>query len=441
MLTKEENDFFTRVGAGTPAGEWLRCYWHPIAPANELTDDDPMVHVRVLGEDLVLFKDKSGRVGLVQDRCAHRGASLLYGRVEERGIACGYHGWLYDTEGNCLEQPAEPADSTLCSKVNFQAYPVQRFIGMYWAYMGRAPAPVIPRYKQWVEREDKIGVTVYPNLDCNWLAAAENAVDPAHLQFLHQDAGRMVPVNTTRGNWDDVERFDFYETPYGIMKQRFWKNGTVDEHAFNWPTYLTTGWLRTPIDDEHTMVFIVGEGGGGGGDWAREGANSRREGRNGEGGGGGGGGYGVPDDAPRFELEDAIISYYPAFKDPPEAIHPAARYNLYAGGVIAQDHIMWETQGPISDRTTETLAVSDKGIILLRKLLKEQIINVLEGRDPIGVIRDPDHAPIDPMMGKTRASGIPQEDRVGPFAPRDKVVPKSRLDGNWFRSGAASRQK
>ena len=106
MLTQEENDLLTRVGPGTPAGELLRRYWHPIALARDVTPDNPTRFVRVLGEDLVLFRDKSGRIGLLADHCAHRSASLVYGRVEERGIACAYHGWLYDCDGNILETPA-----------------------------------------------------------------------------------------------------------------------------------------------------------------------------------------------------------------------------------------------------------------------------------------------------------------------------------------------
>src|SRR5947209_6506515 len=126
MLTEEENRFFSEVGPGTPAGELLRRYWMPVRVAAELTPEQPTKFVRVLGEDLVLFLDKSGNVGLLADHCAHRGASLLYGRVEERGIACAYHGWLYDTAGNCLETPAEPAGSMLHLTVKQRAYPVRR---------------------------------------------------------------------------------------------------------------------------------------------------------------------------------------------------------------------------------------------------------------------------------------------------------------------------
>src|SRR5437868_10273986 len=146
MLTAEENELLARVAPGTPGGELFRRYWLPIAIAQELTDAQPTKHVRILGEDLVLFKDKSGNVGLLADHCAHRGASLFYGRVEERGIACAYHGWLYDTEGNCLETPAEPEGSLLHLTVKHRAYPVRQHYGMYWAYLGPLPAPLLPRF-------------------------------------------------------------------------------------------------------------------------------------------------------------------------------------------------------------------------------------------------------------------------------------------------------
>src|SRR6266540_463152 len=139
MLTKEENELLSRVGPGTPAGELLRRYWYPIAFCKDLTDEHPTHYVRILGEDLILFRDKGGKVGLLADHCAHRGASLLYGRVEERGIACAYHGWLYDIHGSCLECPAEPAGSMFHLTVKQRAYPVQKRAGCYWAYLGPDP--------------------------------------------------------------------------------------------------------------------------------------------------------------------------------------------------------------------------------------------------------------------------------------------------------------
>ena len=129
MLTADENERLTRVGPGTPAGELLRRYWHPVAIAADLTPESPTKFVRILGEDLVLFVTPKGEAGLLHDRCAHRGVSLSYGRVEERGIACAYHGWLYDIQGNCLATPAEPADSKFCLTVKQKAYPVKKLAG------------------------------------------------------------------------------------------------------------------------------------------------------------------------------------------------------------------------------------------------------------------------------------------------------------------------
>ena len=126
----------TRVSAGQPAGELLRRYWLPVGVACELSAENPTQLVRILGETLVLFRDTRGRVGLLDDRCSHRGASLCYGRVEERGIACPYHGWLYDTKGNCLETPAEPLASKFHLTVKHNSYPVQKLAGLYWAYLG-----------------------------------------------------------------------------------------------------------------------------------------------------------------------------------------------------------------------------------------------------------------------------------------------------------------
>src|SRR3954452_13371119 len=154
MLTREENERVTRAGPGTPAGELLRRYWHPGAVAKEL-DEQPTRFIGILAEDLVLFRDKSGNVGLIQDHFPHRGASLLYGRVEERGISCAYHGWLFDTAGNCLETPAEPAGSMFHLTVKARAYPVQKFMGMYWAYLGPSPAPAIPHLDLWVRRDGR----------------------------------------------------------------------------------------------------------------------------------------------------------------------------------------------------------------------------------------------------------------------------------------------
>src|SRR5438477_7854303 len=171
MLTEDENRRLTRVGPETPAGDLLRRYWQPVAMVPELSAETPTKHVRILGEDLVLFRDTRGRVGLLGDHCPHRGASLLYGRVEERGIACAYHGWLYDTEGNCLETPAELADNKLYLTVKARAYPVLKRAGLYWAYLGPEPVPALPNYDILVRRDGKLTVQQRGRVDCNYFQA------------------------------------------------------------------------------------------------------------------------------------------------------------------------------------------------------------------------------------------------------------------------------
>lgn len=368
MLTQSENELFTRVGPGTPAGELLRRYWHPIAVATELNSENPTRFVRILGEDLVLFRTTSGRLGLLDDRCAHRSASLSYGRVEERGIACAYHGWLYGLDGDCLECPAEPAGSNFHRTVKQKAYPVQEHLNLVWAYMGPSPAPVLTRFDTLFRRDGRRKIIVHPQLDCNWFQAMENSVDPAHLQILHQEfygRGQRTPVSTTRGFTDDVARVDFYVTEYGVMKQRTYTNGVTDEHPLLFPTILRQGpssQFRTPVDDEHTLHIHVLF-------------------------------FPTEDGSEPKEAFDPPVKYMEAYKEPPNKLHPQARFTLKH--IIPQDHMAWETQGPIADRTRERLSTSDRGVTMLRELTKREIDKVARGEDPIGVYRDPDHPIID----------------------------------------------
>ena len=366
MLSATENELLTQTGPGTPAGELLRRYWHPVAVAQELTPTSPTKFLRVLGEDLVLFLDKSGRVGLLADHCSHRGASLLYGRVEERGISCAYHGWLYDTAGNILETPPERNEAIMRS-VKHPAYPVQKLVGLYWAYMGPPPAPVIPHFDTLFRKDGHRSITVHPQLDCNWFQAMENSVDPAHLQILHQEfTGRgREPVNTTRGFTDDVKSFEFHEVPYGIMKKRTYHTGVVDEHPLLFPNSLRQGassQFRIPIDDTHTMHIHVMF-------------------------------YPTEDGSVLEDEEDPPVRYLEPYRDPPDRLHPFTRYTLQA--VIPQDHMAWETQGPVANRAAEHLAFSDRGVVMLRQLMQTNIEKVQQGGDPMGVTRDPHHEIID----------------------------------------------
>jgi len=358
MLTREENEMLTRVGPGTPAGELLRRYWHPIALAQDVTDENPTKFVRVLGEDLVIFKDKSGRYGLIADKCAHRNASMVYGRVEERGISCAYHGWLYDCEGNILETPPERNDAIM-KNVKTTAYPVQVFLGLIWTYMGPTPVPPMTHYDTLFRKDGTRTVKVHPVLDCNWFQAMENSMDPAHLQVLHQEyiGGGRKPVNTTRGYTDDVESFEFYLTEFGLMKKRTYKNGSLDEHPVCFPTILRQGpstQFRTPIDDTHTWHVHVNF-------------------------------FPTQDHSEPENAFDPEIQIMEPYKQPADKLHPFTKFTLQH--VIPQDHMAWETQGPIADRTKEHLSYSDRGVVLLRRVTKEQIEKVQRGEDPMGVQR------------------------------------------------------
>ena len=385
MLTQEENDLLTQVGPGTPGGELLRRYWHPVAVSAELTDEHPTRFVRILGEDLVLFRDKSGRVGLLADHCSHRGASLLYGRVEERGISCAYHGWLYDCEGNILETPPERNDAIMKS-VKHTAYPVQKFIGLYWAYLGPAPAPMIPPYDIWVRKDGTRKITVRPVLDCNWFQPMENSADSPHLEILHQAVtGREAPANTTRGFIDDVESYDYHVEEWGaLIKTRVYKNGEVDHHPLIFPNILRVGnrtQIRVPIDDTHMWHVVVAF-------------------------------TPTPDGTIVEDVEDLPFSYDPPYKDPPDARHPFAR-NLM-DTVPQQDYMVWETQGAVANRTAEHLSYGDRGVSLLRALLRENIERVQAGLDPLGLVRDPDLAMIDTNLDES----IEMERRGRPVGSR-----------------------
>ncbi len=381
MLTKEENRILTEVSPGTPAGELLRRYWYPVAVAKELTDDSPTRFVRVLGEDLVVFKDKSGRFGLLADRCSHRGASLLYGRVEERGIACAYHGWLYDTEGNCLETPPEPADSKFRLTIKHKAYPVQQFVGLLWAYMGPPPIPVIPRYDVWARRDGFHSIVIQPILDCNWMQVMENSVDGPHAYILHQEFLRHHASTTqsgsTRGFTEGIAEWRYDEVPIGIMKTRVWKSGRAESHPLIFPNILRQGnntQIRVPIDNEHTWHIRVG--------------------------------FSPSEDGESVDQtdEEIPVKYDEPYKEPANALHPWTRFDMLRE-IAAQDFMAWETQGPIAPREHERLGTGDRGVVAFRQMLKQEIEKVQNGQDPIGVVRDPDHEIIDTGLAETLRSG------------------------------------
>jgi 5,5'-dehydrodivanillate O-demethylase oxygenase subunit len=365
MLNQEENELLARVGPGTPAGQLLRHYWHAVAAASELSEEKPKKRVRVLGEDLVLFRDRSGTYGLVGEHCSHRGASLYYGFVEEDGIRCAYHGWKYDACGKCLEQPFESPEVGFKEKIQHPAYPVVKQAGLLFAYMGPpGKKPILPKWDLAVRVDGVRRVEICQVLRCNWLQAMENSVDPYHTYYLHSHTLKL------KGNPDHVPfhyqqvrkiEFELVVQPAwaGIQKQRFFAGENVPveaPHPLIFPNllFVPVRWgyamhFRTPVDDTHTQIFHL-----------------------------------------RFRpTKDGSV---PADPQEPAAEFVGTRNDadeFHLEDFASQDHMAWETQGPIADRANEHLGESDRGIILFRKLLRDQIRAVQNGEDPIGINRDP----------------------------------------------------
>src|SRR6266545_4051086 len=189
MLTEEDNQLLTRTDTGTPCGELMRRYWLPAGLSREIPEGGAPLPVRLLGEDLVLFRDERGRPGLLGLHCSHRGADLSYGRVEDGGLRCIYHGWLYDVHGRCLEQPGEPAGSTFHEKIRHVAYPCIERNGAIFAYLGPGEPPEFPNYEL-LSRPPEHTQVMKSLQECNYLQANEGNVDLSHLNFLHYMRGQ-----------------------------------------------------------------------------------------------------------------------------------------------------------------------------------------------------------------------------------------------------------
>jgi 5,5'-dehydrodivanillate O-demethylase len=363
MLTREENELLTQVSRGTPCGELLRRYWHPVAAAAELTDERPIKAVKILNEELVVYRDTTGHYGLVGEHCPHRLASLAYGRVDEQGIRCPYHGWKFDGAGRCLEQPAEPPEGKFKDRIKHVAYPVEYLGGLIYAYLGPAPAPLLPRWDVLVWEHGRRWIVKESIIDCNWLQPMENSVDPSHLYWLHGDTERFVPSVKTY-----AEKHEFIRFEYGIRKRRTTLplatggDPAVDDHPLLFPTVLRhvapfnegSGHrhnlqIRVPVDDHHTQVFR---------------ANF------------------LPMESERSPADAPVPVRFVQLKTGPREY----KMNM----IPAQDSMAWETQGSRTDRTQEHLGIGDEGVIALRKLLREQIERVQQGLEPMGIIREPE---------------------------------------------------
>lgn len=379
MITPAMNERLTRVGPGTPCGELMRRYWIPIAPFAALLEN-PVRKVRVLGEDLVLYKDKSNGLGLIGDRCLHRRVDLQYGIPDECGLRCPYHGWLFGPTGKCLERPLEASPKREVQQ-QLKGYPVQELGGLIFAYLGPLPAPALPRWDLyvWPNSIRQIAINV---LDCNWLQCQENTGDPTHSVWVHghmfeyalerngsleraQSADHTIPHRKRMGV--GIKELYAERTEYGMRKGVVYSKelgadaDRTDEHStVIFPFYTQTGkagaarseyQIRVPMDDTHTYHICYQA-------------------------------YGAPPGV-AVPHQEVIPWYEPPTVD--EDGRPILDY------VLAQDALVWTAQGEILDRSEELLGRTDVPISLLRKQLDEQIRLVEEGQTPMNVFaKSPD---------------------------------------------------
>ncbi|MDY7105868.1 MAG: Rieske 2Fe-2S domain-containing protein [Actinomycetota bacterium] len=364
----------TDVAAGTAAGELLRRYWHPFARAEEATTAPR--EVRLLGEDLVLFRDGTGRPGLVYPRCCHRGTTLYFGKVEDAGIRCPYHGWLFDTEGRCVDQPCEPDGGRNRDRYRQPWYPVREYHGLLFAYLGPAERqPVFPRYTIFEDLGDDEEIVIIDHFafggpavaPCNWFQTHENSMDPYHVFILHNAiSGPQFSPDLQR--WP---RISWELRPSGVVanQDRDLDDGTVlhrvTEVRFPTLRVIPTPTLSVlgptnnlswavPIDETHTRVYAMLRKHR---DQPAQGLPTYGDGRS------------------WFDLTEEEHQRYPG------------DYEAQVG------------QGPVTLHSEERLASTDRGVSMVRRQWKEQLRVVAEGGDPMGVSFDADAPPIDVEAG------------------------------------------
>jgi len=402
MLTVEQNETLTHVGPGTRMGNLLRRYWHPVG-ATATFDQAPVQSVMLLGEALVLYRDKRGNFGLLAEACPHRGTSLAAGTAEKDGVRCIGHGWRYDERGRCVEQPTEPAGSKAQRRpFRTTAYTAQEVGGLVFGYLGPEPKPILPRYNVlgWTDAARETNGTLVP---CNWLQVTENLLDPFHVEYLH---GRYFAYVLGRKPGSQLDEFMAGHYPRPMKKIGFdmFEHGIVERHAvmseqdFSWavgtPTFFPSTSLLSskaggslifvvPIDDTHTwLLFHMAE---------RTGFPSAHS------------------TAPFFDV--------------PGVDAAGAFITDTANG---QDHMAVVTQGSIARRETEHLGSSDMGIILYRELLMRQMERLERGQDPMNVRRKPaenqiinfpsQSARVPGAGTASRRIGLLREDRNEPVA-------------------------
>ena len=429
MIGAEQNELMTRIGPGTPAGKLLRNYWQPAALVDEFDAERPVKAVRLLGQDLVMFKYEN-RYGLFDRHCPHRGADLAYGRLEDGGLRCSFHGWLFDVAGKCLQTPAEPAGSRMHEHIRARSYPLVEKSGILFAYLGAGEPPAFPHFDCFVApSEYTFAFKGY--WDCNWLQALEVGIDPAHASWLHRffededpssSYGRQfrgtpsdaqIPISQVLREYDRpdirVERTD-----YGMRLHTLRKISDAQTHirvtnilfpqAFVIPmnAEMTISQWHVPVDDYGCYWYSIFTSFGGRVD--KDTMRSQRLKT-----------YPAPDYKPIFNRENGW-----GFKADEQK-----RSTFTGMGFDINIHDQWacESQGRIADRTRENLGTTDKGIVLYRRLLLDAIRKNEAGEKPLMV------------LDAERAGAITGPPAIDGIGPTDKV------DEYWKECDARRRQQ
>jgi phenylpropionate dioxygenase-like ring-hydroxylating dioxygenase large terminal subunit len=428
MMSAEQNRRLTQVGPGTPGGALLRRYWQPVALLDELEGPRPVRPVKALGQNFVLFRDEAGTIGLIDRDCPHRGVDLSYGRLEDGGLRCPFHGWLFAADGRCLETPAEPEGSTLCQRIRTRSYPVQVRSGIVFAYLGEGEAPALPAFDCFVAP----GTHTFAFkglIECNWLQALEVGIDPAHASFLHrffEDGDEKEAYGKQfRGASDGSDlpmtyvlrefprpQIEVENTDYGLRLTALRRISDQTTHvrvtnlyfpqAFVIPmsAEMTITQWHMPVDDTRCYWIAIFTSFGAPVDHATMRAQRLET-------------YALPDYLPRRNSRNEY-GY-----DPRE--QASQTYTGMGHDINTHDQWAVESQGAIQDRTREHLASTDKAIAANRRLLMRAMAAVEEGKAPMLAV------------GPSEAAGM-----TGP-ATIDGMAPTEGWDAHW-RAAVARRR-
>jgi len=396
MLSVEENKVLTRTGPGTPMGNLMRRYWIPALESSDLPKPDcPPVRVRLLSENLVAFRDSNGTVALFDEHCPHRRASLFFGRNEECGLRCVYHGWKFDASGQCVDMPSEPAESNFKDNVKIKSYPCQEYGGIIWTYMGPPEhKPELPPFQFGLLPESHRSVSRFLN-EANYFQGIESAIDSSHISFLHRrkndTPSKMQRVTHKFGN----PRFEVIKTDYGMLIGA--RRQTEDPNTVYWRvTQYIMPWYQMippitlevskandvslncwiPVDDETTMNWKIV--------WdplyPLQGPNARNSRDNNS----------IPKDANHLQLANKRNDYMID-----RELQASGKTFTGMPNIPVEDQAMTESQGAIANRSKERLGTSDTAIIVARRILLDAAKKLEKGETPPGL--DPDKINVQPV--------------------------------------------